>query len=560
MVYEDLDQYVALLEQLYIFEGIAQEQLTEIAGLFERVDVNRGERIFDEGVEGEDFYIIYSGRVLITKTEGDHQRVLAILSEGDYFGEEALINNRPRSASVTALEKTVLLSLNKENFESVLKFFPLVRRHLSKTAESRYLARKEKFEWLGKDELIYLVTRKHEAFLLVSLILPIIIGVGSVPVAGLSILASTAFLKAVALFFGLGGICIALVWGIWKWVDWSNDYYMVTSQRVVRLERVVGIYSSRREAPLANVLTVNVFSSQLGRILNYGDVEVRTYTGGIYMKNLAQPYLLEAYVRGYQERAVQRQEKAELKANQEALHRRMATADGNDEVDRTNQPIPNKEQPQNLEKNNQPPHFLELIKTLFTVRYEQGGAIVYRKHWLVLLKKTWKPTVTFLMLIVLTGIVSWRLISQQPALLSGLNWAVVLFMSYVITFAWWVYHFLDWSNDIYKITPEQILDIERKPLGNEEKKSASLDSILSLEHSRNGILQLIFNYGDVIVNIGQSQFTFRGVNNPDQVHQDVADYMEARQRKKRETHIIQERRRMVDWLDIYHQEAEKFDS
>jgi len=119
---------------------------------------------------------------------------------------------------------------------------------------------------------------------------------------------------------------------------------------------------------------------------------------------------------------------------------------------------------------------------------------------------------------------------------------------------------LDWTNDIYKITPDQILDIERKPLGTEEKKSASLDSILSLEHTRNGILQLIFNYGDVIVNVGQSQFVFKGVNNPDQVHQDVADYMEARERKKREEQVIRERQRMVNWFDIYHQETEKFDN
>lgn len=559
MKYENLDRYVALLGQLYIFEGIAQEPLTEIATMFDRLCVNRGERIFDEGAEGDKFYIIFSGRVLITKTDGDHQRVLAILNDGDYFGEEALLNNRPRSASVTALEKTVLFSLDKINFEAVLTNFPLVRRNLTKTAESRYLARKEMFEWLGKDELIYLVTRKHELFLMLSLILPIIIGVGSVPVAGLSFLASTSFLKATALFFGLGGVFIAILWATWKWVDWSNDYYMVTSQRVVRLEKVIGIYSSRREAPLANVLTVNVFSSQLGRILNYGDVEVRTYTGGIYMKKVAQPYLLEAYVRGYRERAQQRQEKEEIKANEEALHRRMTAIEAGEDTDETNPSIPANKHTHSPDKREKIPNFWDLIRTLFTVRYEQGGAIVYRKHWLVLLKKTWKPTVSLIILLITTTIVSWRLINHQPAILTGWSWAVVLFLLYVLSILWWVYHFLDWSNDIYKITPEQILDIERKPLGNEEKKSASLDSILSLEHSRNGIFQLIFNYGDVIVNIGQSQFIFRGVNNPDLVHQDVADYMEARQRKKREAQIVDERRRMVDWLDIYHQETEKLD-
>ncbi len=559
MKYEDLDRYAAMLGQLYIFEGIAQKQLAEIAAMFDRSCVDRGERICEEGAEGNEFYIIFSGRVLITQTDGDHQRVLAILSDGDYFGEEALLLNKPRSASVTSLEKTVLLSLNRESFNTVLMDFPVVRRNLSKTAESRYLARKEKFDWLGKDELIYLVTRKHELFLMISLIFPIILGVVSVPVGVWSFFASSPFLKGMALFLGLGGFFIAALWAIWRWIDWGNDYYMVTSQRVVRLEKVIGLYSSRREAPLANVLTVNVFSSQLGRIMNYGDVEVRTYTGGIYMKNVAQPYLLEAYIRGYQERAQQRQEKEEIKANEEALHRRLAAMEAGEEPEQPGQSDPISRRTRHHYKD-QTPRFIELIRTLFTVRYEQGDAIVYRKHWLVLLKKTWKPGFCIVFLFILTGFISWRLITHQPILLTGISWAVILLALFAVTITWWVYQFMDWSNDIYKITPDQILDIERKPLGNEEKKSASLDSILSLEHVRNGLLQLAFNYGDVVVNIGQSKFIFRGVNNPDQVHQDVADYMEARQRKKRETQMVQDRRRMVDWLDIYHQETEKEDN
>ncbi|NMC14018.1 MAG: hypothetical protein GYA34_14195, partial [Chloroflexi bacterium] len=435
--------------------------------------------------------------------------------------------------------------------------YPLIHRNLSITAESRYLARKEMFDWLADDELIYLVTRKHELFLILSLLLPIFIGIASVPIAGLSFVASTPLLRGAALFFGLAGIFIALIWVVWKWIDWGNDLYIVTSLRVVWQEKVIGMYASRREAPLANILAVNVSSSQMGRILNYGDVEVRTYTGGIRMCRAAQPYLLESYIRGYQERARRRQEKEEIRANEEALHKRMSGRDSaNQKVERIDSP-PDSTQTRPEYTGDQSPRFWELLKTLFTVRYEQNGAIIYRKHWLVLLKKTWKPLFVFLLLFIFTGFISWRTLSHQEVGLSGGAWAIILLILFIMNFIWWDYHFLDWTNDIYKITPDQILDIERKPLGNEEKKSASLDSILSIEHSRNGILQLIFNYGDVIANIGQSQFIFRGVNNPDQVHQDVADYMEARQRKLREEQVIQERQRMVDWFDLYNRETKK---
>ena len=82
---------------------------------------------------------------------------------------------------------------------------------------------------------------------------------------------------------------------------------------------------------------------------------------------------------------------------------------------------------------------------------------------------------------------------------------------------------------------------------------------MSLEHTRDGIIQLIFNYGNVIINVGQTQFDFRGVFNPDQVHQDVSDYIEARTRKKRESEAAREREQMVEWLSTYRRQAQILD-
>jgi hypothetical protein len=140
--------------------------------------------------------------------------------------------------------------------------------------------------------------------------------------------------------------------------------------------------------------------------------------------------------------------------------------------------------------------------------------------------------------------------------ISGLPGVTLWVLWFVGGSLWWLYQYVDWSNDIYQLTPEQIIDIERRPLGTEDKKTASLDSILSLEHTRNGVIQLLFNYGNVTINVGEAKFLFRGVYNPDQVHQDVADYMEARARKKRDQEAARERERMVDWLVTYHNQTQ----
>ena len=77
---------------------------------------------------------------------------------------------------------------------------------------------------------------------------------------------------------------------MWNWIDWGNDYYIVTNQRVIWLEKVIGLYDSRQEAPLSTVLSVGVETDVTGRLLDYGNVIVRTYVGKIPFSHVSHPY------------------------------------------------------------------------------------------------------------------------------------------------------------------------------------------------------------------------------------------------------------------------------
>ncbi len=77
--------------------------------------------IFKEGDPGNLVYIIQSGRVQITKALGERTKVLSVLSRGEFFGEMALISDRPRSATATALEDCRLLGINSEMFFKILR-------------------------------------------------------------------------------------------------------------------------------------------------------------------------------------------------------------------------------------------------------------------------------------------------------------------------------------------------------------------------------------------------------------------------------------------------------
>lgn len=87
--------------------------------------------IFSEGESGPELYIIQKGSVRITKIVDDDEVMLAILKPGDIFGEMALLEDKPRSASAIAHEDTVLLAVNRGNFKSMVVDQPKIISRLT---------------------------------------------------------------------------------------------------------------------------------------------------------------------------------------------------------------------------------------------------------------------------------------------------------------------------------------------------------------------------------------------------------------------------------------------
>jgi len=80
-----------------------------------------GDVIFNEGDIGEEMFIIQTGQVKITKKTNKEEKTLVILSEGDFFGEMAVIDREPRSAGATAITETRCIVLNGTVFESTMQ-------------------------------------------------------------------------------------------------------------------------------------------------------------------------------------------------------------------------------------------------------------------------------------------------------------------------------------------------------------------------------------------------------------------------------------------------------
>ena len=122
----------------------------------------------------------------------------------------------------------------------------------------------------------------------------------------------------------------------------------------------------------------------------------------------------------------------------------------------------------------------------------------------------------------------------------------------LVLFGFMAYQYLDWKNDIYQVTAEQIIDVSRKPFGTEDRKAAPLENILSTEYKRTGIIGMLFNFGTVFIMVGGAKFDFSDVADPPSVQQDIIRRQQGRQQKKRDTESFAERERMSEWLAMYH--------
>lgn len=555
----DLPARIAFLNRIHLFHDLESAELAAIAEKLDEVSYSAGSVIFEQGKAPESFYLIHAGTVRITRKQERQQEVqIARLVRDDYFGEMGLIGKRPRSGTAVARTDVSLLVMSREDFEKFYRSIPQLRLNFDLAVKSRQLARKLQFTWLRPDEVIYFLARKHPIVLYQRLVWPVL--VFFVPLflfyAWFAIARSAVVISA-----AVASLIAVILWFLWDVIDWENDYYIVTNQRVVWLEKVIGIYESRQESPLNTILSVGVETSQLGRILDFGDVIVRTWVGRIPFSNVSHPEQAQDMIEEYWERTKEEAVGTEKQAMKDAIRRKLGIQVPARPKTEVAEPV----------KKTPPPRRgrLSMLRLLgagtLKLRYEAGESVFYRKHWFVLIQQAWLPLAGILAVFVAFF---WRLVrlAQSPdeAFLQIVNGALVadafslaLLISLVPLIGWLIYEVVDWSNDQFLVTPEQIVDLDRKPFGTQTRNAAQLEHILGTEYQRIGILGEIFNYGTVYITVGGSKLAFENVIDPASVQSDINRRREARQAKQAEAKIAAERERMAEWLATYHLNAEE---
>lgn len=146
----DQQSLADLLSTLPIFEGLSRSQLKLIMRLLHERNYAKGETVFNEAEPGAGLYIIESGSVVITKqVEGAEPVSLAEFVKGNFFGELALIEEIPRSATASALESTKLLAFPKPDLDGLIDRQPQlavkILYNLSRLVAQRLIQANENF-------------------------------------------------------------------------------------------------------------------------------------------------------------------------------------------------------------------------------------------------------------------------------------------------------------------------------------------------------------------------------------------------------------------------------
>jgi rhodanese-related sulfurtransferase len=120
---DEEDGWMSRLLQSHIFKNIPFEDIQKIFLLFEKIDVTKNDIVIQQGASGDYYYIIDEGRFQVSRKNpnSDKEFTLAELHEGNGFGEEALIGNVERNATITALTNGKLTRIKKDDFVRLIK-------------------------------------------------------------------------------------------------------------------------------------------------------------------------------------------------------------------------------------------------------------------------------------------------------------------------------------------------------------------------------------------------------------------------------------------------------
>lgn len=126
-----------LIRKQLLFAGLSEQDIDWLGKMAEPVQIKAGEYLMHEGEPGDALYLVMDGAFEVTKRSGNSEVVLAVRGAGEVFGEMALLEQRPRSASARAVKDSILVKVSHAVFNQLLQTSPAATLAILRTVITR---------------------------------------------------------------------------------------------------------------------------------------------------------------------------------------------------------------------------------------------------------------------------------------------------------------------------------------------------------------------------------------------------------------------------------------
>jgi CRP-like cAMP-binding protein len=550
---EDLAELVQALHTARHRIPLDEEQIKALAARALIREVMRGEIVMEQGAEPDALYFVISGQLSAVDISSAEKRALSYHAAKTFVGEQGMIYGRPRAARVDVISDAKLAFWDRATFEWLLGQNGQVRPFFEELYQHRERRSRQPFAGRQPDEVTIVHARKHPLMLFNALTLPAVLLLLSL---GLIILLSQLQELPTILIGVTAGftIMIPVLWGAYNFIDWRDDEYIVTSKRVIHIERYVFYGEERDEAPLVRIQDVTVHASNIWeRLLNYYDVTIQTAGAGkIVFAGITDAEQVKETIFEERAKAQERREAADIGNIRKALAQR--TGRQIPELDRPVDVLPATTGAFARNKTRQLPRLLDYLWPRMSV--VQDDTITWRKHWFVWLAKTWPA---LLLTVTLSSLAILALLSLPPftALNQG-TWiaAAILGFGAFAAYTWYIYLYDDWHKDVYIVTHDRIIDVESSSfrLRGEQRREGTFEVVQNITYVIPSFFHRLLNMGNVTIETAGTAetFTFRSIFNPSAVQQEIFNRMVAYQEEQRQKQRIREDLRTAEWFGQYH--------
>jgi Cyclic nucleotide-binding domain/Bacterial PH domain len=544
---EEIETLVEFLRQIPLFAELRTADLEALVTIAHSEFFAAGGELYHQSEGDNTLYIIQSGEVALTHIDPQGApNEVGTRETGAWLGESSLLLGEPHDVTVRALNKVAAITFSRKEFKELCDRTPGLFDRLTPKEENARKINAPHYGWQGEDESVVIFVRQHKWALVRSMLVPIgilVVAFGVVALLSQIIPSLTALLVIVALL-------IPLLIAFYVLIDWSDDYYVVTNKRLVHVDELPIIRKHREEAPLSSITEIQFARhSILAHVLDFGDLRVETFGGGVSMRDIPHPNNVKEAIQREIERVKARARASERSAIRDELRQRIfaRTAPATEVEERESVPSPI-EQPR--------PSIFQIMGGalgyfLPRLREVQGDSIIWRKHWIVLLQTAKWPLLGLVATLV-TFFIWWNrsvLLNWFP---DNLWWVwIVIGLG---LFAWYLWLFEDWRNDQYIVTSSRIIDIERRPfLMSETRREAALSKIQTTDLDIPSPAAQLFRYGNVTIRVPGAAIEFKFVKDPAGVQAEITKRIAEFNRRVALNDARGRHTELSDWFAAYNQ-------